>query len=115
MLDRLTAAAVGCLLIRLEARRRWQEKRISWIGLQCSPVFPNTHIAMVFDAIFELTGEALAEGDKLTRAQLRHLHGLRTPGAPGRNPSTGETITISASRSVAFKVSKNLKDRLLIP
>ncbi|TFG37959.1 MAG: HU family DNA-binding protein [Candidatus Aminicenantes bacterium] len=73
---------------------------------------PKTHIAMVFDAIFELTVEALAEGDKITLPNFGTFMVSVRPARQGRNPSTGETINISASKSVRFKVSKNLKDRL---
>ena len=36
----------------------------------------------------------------------------RRSARSGRNPATGETINISASRYVRFKNSQNLKDRL---
>lgn len=73
---------------------------------------PKTHIAMVFDSIFELTGEALAEGEKVTVPNFGTFMVSERPARPGRNPSTGMPITISASKSVRFKVSKNLKDLL---
>jgi len=73
---------------------------------------PKTHIAMVFDSIFELTSEALAEGEKITVPNFGTFMITHRPERQGRNPSTGEPITIRASKSVRFKVSKNLKDRL---
>ncbi len=36
----------------------------------------------------------------------------RRPARVGRNPATGEAISIAASKSVRFKVSKNLKEQL---
>lgn len=74
--------------------------------------FPKTQVAMCYDLVFELTGDALAEGDKVTVPNFGTFQITDRPARQGRNPSTGEPITISASRSVRFKVSKNLKDRL---
>jgi DNA-binding protein HU-beta len=73
---------------------------------------PKTHIAMVYDNIFDLTGEMLAEGEKITVPNFGAFMITERPERQGRNPATGGTITISASKSVRFKVSKNLKDRL---
>ena len=73
---------------------------------------PKTHVAMVYDSIFELSGEYLAEGDKVTVPNFGTFALSERPARQGRNPSTGEPITISASKTVRFKVSKNLKDRL---
>jgi len=73
---------------------------------------PKTHVAMVYDNIFELAGEALAEGDKVTVPNFGTFMLSERPARQGRNPATGEPITISASKTIRFKVSKNLKDRL---
>jgi DNA-binding protein HU-beta len=74
--------------------------------------FPKTHVAMVYDSIFELTSEALAQGDKVTVPNFGTFMLSERPARQGRNPATGTPITISASKSVRLKVSKNLKDRL---
>jgi DNA-binding protein HU-beta len=73
---------------------------------------PKTHIAMVYDNIFDITGEMLAEGEKITVPNFGTFMVSERPERQGRNPATGAAITISASKSVRFKVSKNLKDRL---
>jgi len=73
---------------------------------------PKTHVAMVYDSIFELTSESLAEGEKITVPNFGTFMLSMRPQRQGRNPATGEPITISASKSVRFKVSKNLKERL---
>jgi len=73
---------------------------------------PKTHIAMVYDNVFEITGEMLAEGEKITVPNFGTFMVSERPERQGRNPATGAAITISASKSVRFKVSKNLKDRL---
>jgi DNA-binding protein HU-beta len=73
---------------------------------------PKTHVAMVYDSIFELAGEALAEGDKVTVPNFGTFMLSVRPARQGRNPATGEPISISASKYVRFKNSQNLKDRL---
>jgi len=73
---------------------------------------PKTHVAMVYDNIFDLVGEYLAEGDKVTVPNFGTFLISERPARQGRNPSTGETINISASKYVRFKNSQNLKDRL---
>ena len=74
--------------------------------------FPKTQVAMSYDILFELIGEALIAGDKVTVPNFGTFQISERPARMGRNPATGEPITISASRSVRFKISKNFKDRL---
>ncbi|MFV2073957.1 MAG: HU family DNA-binding protein [Thermoanaerobaculales bacterium] len=74
--------------------------------------FPKTQVAMSYDILFELIGEALIAGDKVTVPNFGTFQVSERPARMGRNPATGEPITISASRSVRFKISKNFKDRL---
>jgi DNA-binding protein HU-beta len=73
---------------------------------------PKTHTAMVYDSIFDITGEMLAEGEKVSVPNFGTFMVSERPERQGRNPATGAPITIRASKSVRFKVSKNLKDRL---
>jgi len=73
---------------------------------------PKTRIAMCYDLFFELMGDALADGDKVAVPNFGTFHVSERPARTGRNPATGETIQISASKTVRFKVSKGLKERL---
>jgi DNA-binding protein HU-beta len=74
--------------------------------------YPKTQVAMTYDLLFELMSEALAENDKVTVPNFGTFQISERPARTGRNPATGEAITIAASRSVRFKVSKNLKAAL---
>jgi DNA-binding protein HU-beta len=74
--------------------------------------FPKTRVALTFDTLFELVSEQLANGDKVTVPSFGTFQVSERPERQGRNPATGETITIAASKGVRFKVSKTLKDRL---
>lgn len=74
--------------------------------------YPKTQVAMTYDLLFELMSEALAGGDKITVPNFGTFLISERPARSGRNPATGETINIAASKSVRFKVSKNLKEQL---
>jgi DNA-binding protein HU-beta len=74
--------------------------------------YPKTQVAMTYDLLFELMSEALAEDDKVTVPNFGTFQVTQRPARAGRNPATGEAITIAASKTVRFKVSKNLKETL---
>lgn len=73
---------------------------------------PKTRVAMVYDHVFEMMGESLAGGDKISVPNFGTFAISARPAREGRNPATGAKIHIKASKSVKFKVSKTLKDRL---
>lgn len=74
--------------------------------------YPKTQVAMTYDLLFELISEALVAGEKVTVPNFGTFQVTERPARAGRNPATGEAITIAASKSVRFKVSKNLKEML---
>jgi DNA-binding protein HU-beta len=74
--------------------------------------YPKTQVAMTYDLLFEILSQTLASGDKVTVPNFGTFQVSERPARTGRNPATGEPITIAASRSVRFKVSKSLKDVL---
>lgn len=63
------------------------------------------------DAAIDRIAGALAAGASV-RTGLGTFTPVDRPARPGRNPSTGERLTIPASRAVRFKASKTLKDRV---
>jgi DNA-binding protein HU-beta len=73
---------------------------------------PKTRVALCYDTLFELIGETLAKGDKVAVPNFGTFQVSERGARPGRNPATGATITIPASKGVRFKVSKTLKDQL---
>lgn len=73
---------------------------------------PKTHVAMCYDRLFELMGETLGSGEKVAVPNFGTFQVSRRPARKGRNPATGETINIKASKGVRFKVAKALKDQL---
>jgi DNA-binding protein HU-beta len=54
----------------------------------------------------------LKKGDKVRITGLGILQVRNRPARMGRNPATGEAIKIKASKKVAFRVAKDLKDTI---
>jgi DNA-binding protein HU-beta len=73
---------------------------------------PKTQVALSYDTLFELMTEALARGEKVAVPNFGSFQISERPARQGRNPSTGETIEIAASKTVRFKVSRTLRDQL---
>jgi DNA-binding protein HU-beta len=68
--------------------------------------------AVVSDFVDRMGGH-LKKGKKLRISGLGILEVRKRPARQGRNPATGESIKIKASKKVAFRPSKDLKDRVL--
>ena len=73
---------------------------------------------LAVDTLFETEGETgliaaeLARGGKVTISGFGTFEARVRKSRQGRNPRTGETISIPSSRAPAFKPGKPLKDRL---
>ncbi len=61
----------------------------------------------------DMIGANLKKGKKLRISGLGILQVRKRAARMGRNPATGETIKIKASKKVAFRVAKDLKERVL--
>jgi DNA-binding protein HU-beta len=66
----------------------------------------------VFEAIMDATSDFLQGGDRVQFPGFGSFSVSDRPARKGRNPKTGETITIKASKNVRFKAGKELKDSL---
>ena len=67
--------------------------------------------AAVNSALNAITA-ALKDGDKVTLVGFGTFEVRERPARKGRNPMTGEAIDIDATRSVAFKPGKSIKDAM---
>ncbi len=74
--------------------------------------YPKTHVAQCYEKVFELIAEELSKGEKVSIAGFGIFQVSERAARQGRNPATGETITIAASKTVRFKPAKNLKESL---
>jgi DNA-binding protein HU-beta len=68
--------------------------------------------AEAFDAVFDGVVRQLRKGERVQVPGFGSFAVSKRAARLGRNPKTGETIKIKASKSVRFKVGKELKDKL---
>lgn len=62
------------------------------------------------NAVFSAIRDALAQEDTVSIAGFGAFSVKRRPARQGRNPRTGENITIAASKVPSFKAGKSLRD-----
>ncbi|MBM3645119.1 MAG: HU family DNA-binding protein [Alphaproteobacteria bacterium] len=68
--------------------------------------------AGTLDEFVGLIVKNLKKGNKVRITGLGILQVRNRPARMGRNPATGEAIKIKASKKVAFRVAKDLKEAL---
>jgi DNA-binding protein HU-beta len=66
----------------------------------------------IVDAVFDAIGEAAARGEEVALAGFGKFKVTDRPERDGRNPSTGATIKIAASKKLSFTPAKAIKDRI---
>ncbi|WP_088185656.1 HU family DNA-binding protein [Sphingobium sp. Z007] len=64
------------------------------------------------DAVFSAIAAAAAKGDEISLNGFGKFKVKESAAREGRNPSTGETIQIAASKKLGFSPAKAVKDRL---
>ncbi|QSR19629.1 integration host factor [Novosphingobium sp. KA1] len=64
------------------------------------------------DAIFAAIAEAATAGEEISLNGFGKFKVKDSAAREGRNPSTGETIQIAASKKLTFAPAKAIKDRL---
>lgn len=62
------------------------------------------------DAVFDFIRDRLAANDRIQLPGFGTFQVSHRKERQGRNPQTGKTITIPASKGVSFKAGKGLKD-----
>ena len=66
----------------------------------------------VVTVLLSVIGEALARKETVAIAGFRTSSTRDRPARRGRNPRTGESIAIAATRAPAFKAGKTLRDQV---
>ncbi len=74
---------------------------------------PKRQAEELLGEFIDMIGANLKKGKKLRIPGLGILQVRKRAARMGRNPATGETIKIKASKKVAFRVAKDLKERVL--
>lgn len=67
-------------------------------------------VEKVINAFTNVVADALVDGDKVQLVGFGTFEVVERAARTGRNPHTGETIEIVASKSPKFKAGKALKD-----
>ncbi len=66
----------------------------------------------VVDAVFAAIADAATKGEEISLNGFGKFKVKDTPAREGRNPSTGATIQIAASKKLSFTPAKAVKDKL---
>ena len=73
---------------------------------------PKRNIRAVLDAAFTIIGATIADGDEVSLPGFGKFKASDRPAREGRNPSTGATVQIAASRKATFSPAKQLKEQV---
>lgn len=66
----------------------------------------------IVDAVFEAIADAASKGEEISLNGFGKFKVKDSPEREGRNPATGEAMTIKASKKLTFTVAKAVKDKL---
>ncbi len=66
----------------------------------------------LIDALFEVVSGVIQETERFAYPNFGTFTVKHRKAREGRNPRSGETIQIAASKSVAFKAAPSLRDRI---
>lgn len=72
----------------------------------------KTDARKLVDGVFAAIADAAAKGDEVAINSFGKFKVKASPAREGRNPATGETIKIAASKKLTFAAAKAVKDRL---
>ena len=96
-------------------------------GTSASPILTLRHIAEqlseahelpkrqaneMLTQVIEMIAKSLKKGDKIRLSGLGILQVRKRAARTGRNPQTGEPIKIKASKKIAFRPAKELKEAI---
>jgi len=72
----------------------------------------KTDARKTVDAVFAAIAQAAAGGEEISLNGFGKFKVKETAAREGRNPATGETIQIAASKKLAFAPAKAVKEKL---
>ena len=73
---------------------------------------PKNTAKAIVEAVFEAVRASAVKGDEVSIPGFGKFKVAAREARTGRNPATGETIQIAASKKLAFSPAKQLKDAL---
>jgi DNA-binding protein HU-beta len=82
------------------------------VALSETHELPKKQANAVLEDMVALITKHLKKGDRIRIGGLGILQVRKRPARMGRNPATGEAIKIKASKKVAFRAAKDLKEQI---
>nr|WP_246529300.1 HU family DNA-binding protein [Microvirga zambiensis] len=73
---------------------------------------PKRQANEMMGQVVEMIAKSLKKGDKIRLAGLGILQVRKRAARMGRNPQTGEPVKIKASKKIAFRAAKDLKESI---
>jgi DNA-binding protein HU-beta len=73
---------------------------------------PKAQVQQMVDDVFDLIADGLAKGEKIDLRGFGTFSVRDSAARTGRNPQTGEPISIPARRVPGFKPGKELKEKV---
>ncbi len=73
---------------------------------------PKAHAARAIEVMVDAMAEWLQHGDRVVVPGLGSFYVSSRPAREVRNPRTGSRVTVAASRTVRFRLGKELKGLL---
>ena len=74
--------------------------------------FTQRRSSELVDAVFRIMRDTMAAGESIKLVQFGTLSVRDKSPRRGRNPRTGESLTITRRQMVSFRPSKRLRERL---
>ena len=74
---------------------------------------PKSQVNTLLTDMVDDLGKHLKKGARVRISGLGILQVRKRPARMGRNPATGEAIKIKASKKIAFRASKDLKEMVM--
>jgi len=74
---------------------------------------PKAQVNAMLTEMIESLGKHLKKGKRIRISGLGILQVRKRAARMGRNPATGEAIKIKASKKIAFRASKDLKEAVM--
>ncbi len=81
-------------------------------ALAASSSLTQKDVGKVLEALIETVGTTLKKGEEITLVGFGSFKVSNRAARMGRNPKTGATLEIKASKIPSFKPGKGLKDAL---
>lgn len=73
---------------------------------------PKRQANEMLTQVVEIIAKSLKKGDKIRLSGLGILQVRKRAARMGRNPQTGEPVKIKASKKIAFRAAKDLKESI---